>query len=62
MSKSIILDEFESAVKCDKCKVKTVHHVQLIDENGDGKYIGYWGECDICKNTSDFPEEDVVGE
>ncbi|MEC3195758.1 hypothetical protein P9Z84_24130 [Bacillus cereus] len=60
MIKPIILEKFDSGIKCVKCNKVTVHKMQKIDEHGDGEFIGYYGECDICGNVSDFNEEDFL--
>ncbi|UYX55922.1 hypothetical protein M3Y14_32345 (plasmid) [Bacillus thuringiensis] len=61
MANPVILEEFESGIHCVKCNAVTVHKMQTIDEDGGGKFIGHYGECDVCGNVSDFNEEDFLG-
>lgn len=51
---SEILDEFFSGLYCPICKTITEHHVQKIDEEGNGEYIGYFAKCDICDNIEEY--------
>lgn len=60
MAKPIVLDRFDAGVHCVNCNRVTLHKMQQIDEQGDSQYIGYYGECDICENVSDFNEEDFL--
>ncbi|MEH7217286.1 MULTISPECIES: hypothetical protein [Bacillus cereus group] len=59
MSKSVIIEEFDSGINCVNCNTVTVHKMQKIDKNGDGEIIGYYGECDVCGNVPDYNEEEM---
>lgn len=60
MPKPIIVDTFDSGIYCVHCKIVNLHHVQKIDENGNGQSIRYYGICAICRNASNFNEEDFL--
>jgi len=53
-----ILDGFFSSLYCPICKTITEHNGQKIDEEGNGKYIGYFAKCSICGNVEDYSIND----
>jgi len=54
---SLVLEDFHSNIECPQCKAVIEHHVQKIDENGDGQSIAYYAECDICDHIEDYSIE-----
>lgn len=54
MSKSLVLDQFHSDIECPQCKQYIEHLVQKIDEKGDGQFIAYYAECNICEHIEDY--------
>lgn len=57
MSKSLVLDEFHSDIECPQCKKIIEHLVQKIDEKGDGQFIAYYAECNVCEHIEDYSIE-----
>lgn len=52
--KYVVLNEFNTDLNCPVCEMITEHHVQKIDEEGNGEYIGYFAKCDICECIEDY--------
>jgi len=57
MSNSLVLEEFYSEIECPQCKMIIEHHVQKIDEKGDGQFIAYYAECNVCEHIEDYSIE-----
>ncbi|PGL78101.1 hypothetical protein CN931_23935 [Bacillus sp. AFS054943] len=60
MLKAVILEQFDAGRECVNCNAVTVHELKKIDENGDGKFIGYYGECEVCKEVFKLSKGDFI--
>lgn len=56
---SEILDEFNYDLYCDECVGITEHNIQKVDEETNGKYIGYYGKCNICGKIKEVEESEL---
>lgn len=56
---SKVLDEFDIDLFCATCNIVTEHNVEKIDEENNGEYIGYYGECDICNHIRSIDEDEL---
>lgn len=59
---SKILDEFNTGIYCNTCKMITEHNVQKIDENENGEFIGFYAKCDICEDIKEVEKSEFVNE
>lgn len=49
-----IIDNFYADLYCSMCNKITEHNVQKVDEEGDGRFIGYYGKCDVCGYIDEY--------